>query len=181
MVMNRQSKFYRLTPANRRPGILNQHAVDNIRFETFSRFNTYNPATKIGIIKNVGKLLDEHIAKGKLGHYIPGYPRKFPIIIFGDGIIIIIPRPPIPNPIGPVAKPIVRPVGPNGPDPLPPIDLSEPLPDPIGPVAFLKEYSFAKQVKRINRVAINKVNSEQVIMKMKGTNGSQLILNIFRI
>lgn len=56
--MNRQSKFYRLTPANRRPGILNQHAVDNIRFETFSRFNTYNPATKIGIIKNVGKLLD---------------------------------------------------------------------------------------------------------------------------
>ena len=89
MVMNRQSKFYRLTPANRRPGILNQHAVDNIRFETFSRFNTYNPATKIGIIKNVGKLLDEHIAKGKFGHYIPGYPMKFPIIIFGDGIIII--------------------------------------------------------------------------------------------
>ena len=87
MVMNRQSKFYRLTPANRRPGILNQHAVDNIRFETFSRFNTYNPATKIGIIKNVGKLLDEHIAKGKFGHYIPGYPKKFPIIIFGDGII----------------------------------------------------------------------------------------------
>ena len=123
-------------------------------------------------------MLDEHIAKGKFGHYIPGYPKKFPIIIFGDGIIIIIPRP---KPIDPVAKPIVRPVGPDGPQPLPPIDLSDPLPDPIGPVAFLKEYSFAKQVKRINRVAINKVNSEQVIMKMKGTNGAQLMLNIFRI
>lgn len=47
--MNKLSKYYRLNPVSGKLGKVNQKVVNDIKFDTFRRFNSYNAATKIAI------------------------------------------------------------------------------------------------------------------------------------
>lgn len=72
--MNRHSKYYRLNPVKGKLGKVNHKVVDDIKYDTFRRFNSYNAATKLAVLQAVGEKM-EQVKIDKTGYYIdlPGH------------------------------------------------------------------------------------------------------------
>lgn len=86
--MNKKSKYYRLTPAKGKVGNVNNKVIENINFNTFRRFNSYNVPTKIAILEVIGNMKN-NVSTDNVGHYTEA-PGHYEVIKVRGRIIIII-------------------------------------------------------------------------------------------